>query len=94
MATDPPGLDFWPVDPSTLEDDNTLLRHDYTVIIGLNLVGEATSTGGREEVFFFGGGLGWGTRGWWGGFVVGVCGLGRPSLDQPLSGTIAARATD
>lgn len=38
MATDPP-LDFWPVDPSTLEDDNPLLRHDYTVIIGLNLVG-------------------------------------------------------
>ena len=37
MATDPP-LDFWPVDPSTLEDDNPLLRHDYAVVIGLNLV--------------------------------------------------------
>ena len=31
--------DFWPIDPST-EDaaaNNPLLRHDYTVIIGLNL---------------------------------------------------------
>ena len=33
------GPDFWPIDPSKEDaaSTNPLLRHDYTVIIGLNL---------------------------------------------------------